>query len=99
MNEENQTNTQEFNIYCNGVQILMGTYDFTIIINRNSANQSTKLGEIKMSPEHAKVFSNILAQHVEKYEEVFGKIPDMDQDRLKTLQEEGKIRFDGVPNE
>lgn len=102
-NEEIDNNTQNikkpFKEYCNGVQVSAGQFDFSLLFSQNSPNGSQFLGEILMSPEHAKVFANILDNHVRQYESMFGEIPVMDPEKMERLQQEGKIVVEGNKNE
>jgi hypothetical protein len=94
--EQNTTNQpQPFNVYCNGISIATSPYDFTFFLNNNSPQGTTYLGEIKMSPEHAKVFARMLMEHVQQFEELFGEIPQVNEEKVKKLQEEGKIIVEG----
>lgn len=97
---DNNTNTNKnhenaFNVYCNGIQVAASPFDFTLILNNNSPLGEKFIGEIKMSPEHAKVFANILMENVRNYEEMFGAIPQLDPVKLQMMQDEGKITVEG----
>lgn len=96
-NGNNGNNNQRniFNVYCNGIQVAASPFDFTFLLNNNSPRGEEFIGEIKMSPEHAKVFANILLENVRNYEEMFGEIPQLDPVKLQMMQDEGKITIDG----
>jgi len=97
--EQNVTNhSQPFNVYCNGISIATSPYDFTFLLNNNSPQGTTYLGEIKMSPEHAKAFAYMLLEHVQRFEELFGEIPQVNEEKVRKLQEEGKITVEGREN-
>lgn len=102
-NEEINNNTHNikktFKDYSNGVQVLMGQFDFSFLFSQNSPHENQKLGEILMSPEHAKVFSNILVNNINQYESMFGEIPAVDPEKMQKLHQEGKIKVEGNENE
>lgn len=93
----NKDNT--FNVYCNSIEVSMGRYDFSFSLNQESSKWSRYLGDVTMSPEHAKVFANILMANIQNFEEIFGEIPELDEQKMKKLQQEGKIVFEGNKNE
>jgi hypothetical protein len=92
MEENNQISP--FNIYCNGVKITVSPFDFSMELSNNTARGEQFLGEIKMSPEHTKAFANILMQHVQQFEELFGDIPQMNPEKVAELQKQGKVKVE-----
>jgi uncharacterized protein YaaW (UPF0174 family) len=99
MSEDSRQQKEPFNVYCNSLQVSINHYDFTIALNEQSPDEIRKLGQVKMSPEHAKVAANVLMQNIQKYEDLFGEIPSMDQERLERLKQEGKITIEGEKSE
>lgn len=85
-------NNSEFSIYCNGIKVLISPFDFSFEIYNNSSNGTTRMGEIKMSPEHAKIFAQMLTQHIKNYEETFGEIPQIDRRRMMSVHRQGKMK-------
>jgi hypothetical protein len=78
-------------IYCDGVQMGLTAYDVMIELQRRPAGLPTpaeakpvRVGTIRMSLEHAKVFAIILRKNLKGYEDVTGPIP-MHPDLLKLL--------------
>jgi hypothetical protein len=94
MENNNNNNGQYFDVYCNGISITTSPYDFNFFLNNNSPSGDKRIGEIKMSPEHAKVFAHMLLNHVKNYEELFGTIPQLNEDKMRKLQSEGKIQVE-----
>lgn len=92
----NETEKKPLTIYCNGLNVTLSPYDFIISINQNTMDSAEKIADIILSPEHAKVFSTILAHNVSEYESIFGVIPDVHPDRMNELAKAGKINVEGV---
>lgn len=64
-----------FSEYSNAIQVGYSRFDVSMTFLKNSSSQGQKyLGEITLSPEHAKVLVAILHQNVSGYEEQFGEI-------------------------
>ncbi|PYX42551.1 MAG: hypothetical protein DMG83_20500 [Acidobacteria bacterium] len=66
-------------IYANNAEIAVTTWDFRFKfgeIEKISENEITVAERVRvvMSPQHAKVFCTLLAEHVAKYEQAFGEI-------------------------
>lgn len=100
MNSNEEVHKKEpFNVYCNGIEVSMGRYDFSFLISQNSPKGGNYLGEIVMSPEHAKVFANMLLTNVQHFEEVFGIIPELNEEKMNKLKKDGKIVIEGNENE
>jgi len=67
-------------IYTNSAQFRSSIFDITISLGsvRQIDDQNVVVEEVAtlvMSPQHALVFSELLAQNVANYEKVFGNIP------------------------
>lgn len=85
-------------IYCNSIQIASSPYDFAISLNLNKPSETEALVEVVMSPEHAKVFSQMLVHNVREYEQTFGVIPDVSPQAMDELVKKGKIIIESVKN-
>lgn len=92
--ENEVKNVEPFDVYCNGVELAMSPFDFTLLLKSNSPKGEKFLGQVRMSPEHAKVLVNIMAENLKKFEELFGGIPEVDMNQLQKLQAEGKITIE-----
>lgn len=88
MNEENKP----FKVYSNDIQIGMSVYDITIQLRQQTPDGAEVLGNVFLSPQHAKALVNILAQNVRQYEEYFGEIQLATEDTFKSLQEKGILK-------
>jgi hypothetical protein len=53
-NDEKIYNKMPFNVYCNGIEVSMGRFDFSFMFSHSSPKGEEFLGHITMSPEHAK---------------------------------------------
>jgi hypothetical protein len=69
-------------IYCDGVQMVATPFDIMIELQRRPAglpmtNESkpVRVGTVRMSLEHAKVFAIMLRKNLKAYEDQTGKIP------------------------
>ena len=105
-------NSNEKVYYSNGVQLNMQLFDIAFKFITQIPGGEQESINILMSPQHAKVFSNILAQHIAAYEETFGKIPERPtEEKIKELtkatircipfdakQEEGVCVLTGKPS-
>ena len=92
MNEENN---KPFRVYCNEINLVMSHYDFIFEIREILPNNlKVTHGTITLSPQHAKIFLNVLANNIKQYEELFGEIPIMDQAKFESLKSKGIIRVD-----
>jgi hypothetical protein len=73
-------------LYANDTQVQMSPWDFRMIFgvikDAPTAERPTYLiktvGEVRMSPPHAKRVAIILMQQLKRYEEIFGPIPQPD---------------------
>jgi cobalamin-dependent methionine synthase I len=83
-------------VYSNGAGISMQLHDLNIKFNISFPDGTVEeKANVFMSPQHAKMFSKVLAEHIVKYEEVFGYIPtEPSQDELVALQEKGLVTVD-----
>ena len=66
--------------YVNQVNMAFSVYDVTFIFGTmplpgEKDTQLDPIVKIRMSPQHAKVFSKLLAKNIDKYEEDIGNIP------------------------
>jgi hypothetical protein len=75
------TKAEDFkSIYSNNAQFTMSPWDVVFVFGENqSVKDNILLVEQKMrvvmSPQHAKIFSQVLSDQVSKYEQTFGPIP------------------------
>lgn len=83
-------NNKQFNLYSNEIQIALSVFDVTLQFNHNVPDNKEVLGNITMSPQHAKALMSALVQNISKYEELFGTIPQPTEEMFRQLQEEGK---------
>lgn len=74
-----ETSVSEDNkcIYSNRIGVNFSVFDFVLDVGCKVPGDpaQTSLLKIVMSPQHCKVFSQILQKNVEKYEKAFGPIP------------------------
>lgn len=82
---------EEMDLYVNHVEINTSLFDFCFDLGVSSPGKKTSLGKIRMSPQHAKEFSKVLAQNVIKYEELFGKITNPTSEDMQKLQDSGLV--------
>ena len=66
--------------YVNQANLTFSVYDVTFTFGKMALQEKedktpSPVVRIRMSPQHAKVFSKILAKHIDKYEEDIGNIP------------------------
>ena len=76
-------------IYCDGVGMGLTPYDVMITLLRRppvpgAEGKPVRVGTIRMSLEHAKVFAIMLRKHLKTYEDTTGQIP-MHPDLMKEL--------------
>ena len=76
-------------IYCDGVQMGLTPYDVMIELQRRppvlgGEGKPARVGTIRMSLEHAKVFAIMLRKNLKAYEDATGPIP-MHPELLKQL--------------
>jgi hypothetical protein len=76
-------------IYCDGTEMAMTPYDVMIHLLRRSSDPSkqaepVRVGTLRMSMEHAKVFAIVLRKNLKAYEDQAGQIP-MHPDLMKEL--------------
>lgn len=67
------------NLYSNNVQLTATPFDIVFIFGENQALKDNfliveQLAKVTMSPQHAKVFSQLLADNIAKWEQTFGPI-------------------------
>ena len=56
------------------------TLDFGVILEAGENEFAFRdLATVIMSPQHARVFAELLTEHVRRYEELFGRIPRQDE--------------------
>lgn len=74
------TKTSDYkSLYSNNVNLTITPFDFVFSFGENQALKDNILivdlhTKITMSPQHAKVFSQVLAENVAKWEQMFGPI-------------------------
>ena len=66
-------------IYANNTEVAITTWDVRLKfgeIEKITENEILVAERVRiaMSPQHAKVFSRLLAEHIDKYEKAFGEI-------------------------
>ena len=62
--------------YTNSINVAVSVFDFTFVIGTTEVDgSSTPKLKLRMSPQHAWVFSKILENTLKKYIEVSGNIP------------------------
>ncbi len=67
-------------VYVNSAKITAGLYDFTVdfgLVEPAREDNITRIKNflaVRMSPQHAKVFRDLLSAHVERFEASFGPI-------------------------
>lgn len=86
-------------VYSNSVNLSMQIFDLSMSFNVNHPNgQVDEKVQVFMSPQHAKLFSQILSENILKYEEVFGSIPTPPSEQdIVFLKEKGLVNVrDGV---
>lgn len=76
--------SQLFFSYVNAARISSGLYDFQFVFSQQSISQNSgdnvatvtlqESVKLMMSPQHAKVFLNMLQDQIQKYEANFGEI-------------------------
>lgn len=83
---------EKFEVYCNAAKISIGVHDFVLQIFHETVNGQVHVGNLTMSPQHAKALAMVLSQHINQYEQVFGPIPTTpDNEKIERLREEGII--------
>lgn len=65
---------EKFNIYCNNIELGLSRYDLVLRIGSATNDKVEELGQIILSPVHAKVLTNLLAENIRVYEQLFGEI-------------------------
>ncbi|MHA4132293.1 DUF3467 domain-containing protein [Bacillus cereus] len=73
--EKEERQTPQAAMYCNGVSVSRGLFDFELELKQNSSGVDQTLGTIIMSPQHIKALAELLMQNIEKYEDQYGPIP------------------------
>ena len=76
-------------IYCDGVQMGLTPYDVMITLLRrppvpDAKGELNRVGTLRMSLEHAKVFAIMLRKNLKTFEDATGKIP-MHPELMKQL--------------
>lgn len=84
-----ENNEKQFKVYSNEVQIAMSFADFCLQFRLQSTDGIEVLGSVLLSPQHTKSLANILNQNIAQYEEFFGEIPVLDQEKFRQLQSMG----------
>lgn len=76
-----RTRLEDFvTVYSNSVQLEVSPWDFKFVFGEIKEASPIKLSirdliGVYMSPQHAKVFADVLNKNLKEYEEKFGKIP------------------------
>lgn len=65
--------------YANSIQAVVSFADFTLLIGQtgfgtNGELEMREVARLNLSPQHAKLLANVLAQRVADYEKTFGPI-------------------------
>lgn len=84
------TKKEYFEIYSNSVEIGVSRYDINFIFSKLGKNSTSHLGEVTMSPIHAKVLLHVLNENIKLYENHFGEI---------NLKEPTEEELSGVVND
>lgn len=77
-------------IYSNAAHVMGSTWDFSFIFSRILGTQGNvatieERVEVLMSPQHAKAFLGLLAQHVQEYEKRLGEIRIVEERTVSQL--------------
>lgn len=92
MTDIQNSETGGFSVYCNSINISISIHDISFTLNERWGQEENKyLGKIFMSPQHAKALSRVLTENINKYEELFGVIPEITQARLEELKKQGFV--------
>ncbi|MDT8901813.1 DUF3467 domain-containing protein [Anaeroselena agilis] len=81
--------------YTNRIGIGVSNLDFSLVVARKLASSSPDkedteevLCTILMSPQHAKIFTELLCKNVKQYEDLFGTIVvNPDEEKFKKMQD------------
>jgi hypothetical protein len=94
MNENNNQVTNS--VYSDFTDVGFNLYNFTLYFGTLEDGKSQLLGKVKMSPETAKQFVNMLTKNLESYEKVYGKIneftPEVAERERKMIEELNKLK-------
>jgi hypothetical protein len=73
--------------YCNGVNLGFSPFDFMFTFNMNAPGRQGPIAMMAMSPQQARLLSDLLAQKVAEWEETFGRLYQRDEleERLKAF--------------
>jgi hypothetical protein len=87
-----ENNNQVANsVYSDFTDVGFNLYNFTLYFGIMEDGKSQLLGKVKMSPETAKQFLNMLKTNLESYEKVYGKIneftPEVAEKERKMIEE------------
>lgn len=89
MSENNNQVTNS--VYSDFTDVGFNLYNFTLYFGTLEDGKSQLLGKVKMSPETAKQFLNMLKTNLESYEKVYGKIneftPEAAEKERKMIEE------------
>lgn len=89
MSENNNQVTNS--VYSDFTDVGFNLYNFTLYFGTLEDGKSQLLGKVKMSPETAKQFLNMLKTNLESYEKVYGKIneftPEVAEKERKMIEE------------
>jgi len=72
--DEVQQVTEIPEIYTNSVEVLVSPYEFLLQMGLETQRKVKPICNVRMSPQHAKIFLNILQQSIENYERNIGEI-------------------------
>jgi len=66
-------------LYVNSVQVVQSQFDIRMVMGIMTDSTSEKVvtkvsAIVHMSPQHAKVFAELLSKHIEKYEQLHGPL-------------------------
>jgi hypothetical protein len=74
--------------YVNNMEIAVSKFDLAFKLSRMSGKGQLELGEISLSPQHAKAFLRVLHENIKVYESLFGEIKDQDptEEQLQSIE-------------
>lgn len=84
--------------YSNFANIAVSTFDIQMKFGIKSPDSATPesapdtiVSEIIMSPQHAKVFANVLLENIRNYEKIYGQINlEANEEAVKEVQRNGQ---------
>ncbi len=89
-------------LYTNGMNVTFGPFDFWFNVNMTAPGGArAAVGHVAMSPQHAKLLSEVLALKVQEYEAAFGHLFTREEmeAKVQTLNERMRGANDDEPIE